>query len=307
MKIARLVLFIIFSMALSSCTPPSRPGGSLLYWLSTINLDEIRKSSFSYVVIDYSSTGAPGQAFTAVDISSLKESLPSRRKIFCYFSIGEAEAYRYYWHGWKAPRSAARGLFLWNGEPPFLGPENPEWKGNYLVDYRQPGWQKILLEYLDIILEQGFDGVCLDKVDSYETLELPPYQIPQARQTMIELVARISAYGKSKRKGFKVYVQNGEELAWKEGRPNRAYLDSIDGICREDIFIADRKRRSPEAIHETVNLLSIFKKTGKIIFSIDYPDLKNKTEVRWVTEEAEKHGYIEYCAPLGLDRIESPR
>ncbi len=124
---------------------------------------------------------------------------------------------------------------------------------------------------------------------------------------MIELVARISAYGKSKRRGFKVFVQNGEELAWKEGRPNMAYLDSIDGICREDIFIAGMKRRSPEAIHETIKLLSIFKKTGKIIFTIDYPDLNNRDDVQWVTEEAEKHGYIEYCAPLGLDRIESSR
>jgi len=316
--IVRLLLVLVVFIMNSCCredakitgSHPSRDRASLLYWLSDVNLDEIRKSSFTYVVIDYSSTGDRGGQFSRKAIESLRDSLPGRREVFCYLSVGEAESYRFYWQdgGWKAPKTTAPGApFGRGGRPSFLGPENPVWKGNYLVDYRHPDWQKILLEYLDILIAQGFDGVCLDKVDSYETLECAPFEIPQARQAMIELVARLSTYGKSKKRGFRIIVHNGEELAWKEGRPNRAYLDSLDGICREDTFIDGRKRRPPDAIRDTVSLLKAFTRSGKVVFTIDYPDLTNREEILWVTREAEKYGFIEYCAPPGLDGIPAPR
>jgi cysteinyl-tRNA synthetase, unknown class len=86
----------------------------------------------------------------------------ARRLVLCYMSIGEAEDYRWYWQ----PE--------WSTNPPaWLGGENPSWPGNYLVQYWDPEWQAIIYgsddSYLDRIMTAGFDGVYLDKVDSFES------------------------------------------------------------------------------------------------------------------------------------------
>jgi cysteinyl-tRNA synthetase len=86
------------------------------------------------------------------------------RKLICYFSIGEAEDYRYYWQAG------------WNSAPPsWMHSENPDWPGNYKVRYWDPEWQQLLFggesSYLDRILSAGFDGVYLDIVDAFEYFE----------------------------------------------------------------------------------------------------------------------------------------
>lgn len=77
---------------------------------------------------------------------------------------GEAENYRYYWDGgWKT------------GKPSWLTEENPHWKGNYVVKYWDPDWQKIITgndgSYQKKILDAGFDGVYLDIIDAFEYFE----------------------------------------------------------------------------------------------------------------------------------------
>lgn len=86
------------------------------------------------------------------------------RLVLCYVSIGEAEDYRWYWD----PE--------WETDPPsWLGPENPQWPGNYLVEYWDPEWAAILYgsdsSYVDMVVTAGFDGVYLDKIDSFEDYE----------------------------------------------------------------------------------------------------------------------------------------
>jgi cysteinyl-tRNA synthetase len=88
----------------------------------------------------------------------------TERLVIAYMSIGEAEDYRYYWQPG------------WNSAPPgWLLGENPQWEGNYLVEYWDAQWQDIIFgsddSYLGRILNCGFDGVYLDKIDSFETLE----------------------------------------------------------------------------------------------------------------------------------------
>jgi len=86
------------------------------------------------------------------------------RLVLAYVSIGEAEDYRYYWQD------------SWTSAPPYwLYYENPDWPGNYLVDYSDPEWQSIIFgsdgSYVGRVIASGFDGVYLDKIDSFEELE----------------------------------------------------------------------------------------------------------------------------------------
>lgn len=101
------------------------------------------------------------QALTAAQVNALKTKPDgTRRLVLAYMSIGEAESYRFYWQpGWK------------EGNPEWLGEENPDWDGNYAVAYWQAGWQAIIFQYTDIITAAGFDGLYLDKVDGYEYWE----------------------------------------------------------------------------------------------------------------------------------------
>jgi cysteinyl-tRNA synthetase len=102
---------------------------------------------------------------TPAEIERLKKKANGgRRLVLCYVSIGQAEDYRFYWQDAWRP-----------GRPAFLGPEDPEWKGNFIVKYWDPAWQAIVgrgpKSYLARVLAAGFDGVYLDRVDAYEWFE----------------------------------------------------------------------------------------------------------------------------------------
>jgi cysteinyl-tRNA synthetase len=105
-----------------------------------------------------------GQPLDASDVEALR-SKPGggRRLVLAYLSIGEAEDYRNDWDP------------LWVAHPPdWLGEENPDWPGNYAVEFWHPEWQALIASRLDGLVKAGFDGVYLDKVDAYETFETLP-------------------------------------------------------------------------------------------------------------------------------------
>ncbi|MDA1353806.1 MAG: endo alpha-1,4 polygalactosaminidase [bacterium] len=122
----------------------------------------ISESTYPLVIMDafFDTT-----VFTQDLLAQLKR-LPNgnRRRVLAYMSIGEAETYRWYWKSyWK----------FWS--PQWLGPENEDWEGNYLVRYWDKRWQRIIYgtpeSYLDKIMDAGFDGVYLDIVDAYQRWE----------------------------------------------------------------------------------------------------------------------------------------
>jgi cysteinyl-tRNA synthetase, unknown class len=106
-----------------------------------------------------------GKELSSTDIASLKtKKNGGKRLVIAYMSIGEAENYRYYWQTeWKV------------GSPAFIEKENPDWKGNYKVQYWNTEWQNIIYgssdSYLDKIIAAGFDGVYLDIIDAFEYFE----------------------------------------------------------------------------------------------------------------------------------------
>ncbi|MDR8394470.1 endo alpha-1,4 polygalactosaminidase [Aliifodinibius sp. S!AR15-10] len=141
-----------------------------LYLLNTQNfetksefVDKLASTNYDLFIIDLFFHA--DQPLTPSDLQKLKtKANGGERLLIAYMSIGEAEDYRYYWKR------------IWERYPPlWLGEENPNWEGNYLVQYWQPEWQNIILgnedAYLDRILAAGFDGVYLDLVDAYRNFE----------------------------------------------------------------------------------------------------------------------------------------
>lgn len=143
-------------------------------FLYLINPDFADKQSFLQAVsqTDYDAIVVDlffwEEMLTASDVASLKQKHNGgTRLVLCYMSIGEAEDYRYYWQS------------DWSTNPPaWLGTENPDWPGNYKVQYWDPSWQAIITgnetSYLHRIVSAGFDGVYLDLVDAFEYFENLP-------------------------------------------------------------------------------------------------------------------------------------
>jgi cysteinyl-tRNA synthetase len=125
-------------------------------------IDAVNNTDYDLVIMDLFLDDTP---FTASEIESMKmKKNGGKRLMICYMSIGEAEDYRYYWQsGWDT------------GNPSWLGSENPDWAGNYLVKYWEKEWQNIIYgndqSYAKKILDAHFDGVYLDIIDAFENWE----------------------------------------------------------------------------------------------------------------------------------------
>src|ERR1700694_5081837 len=154
---------------------------SWAYQLQGIDPDRISRSSADLIVIDYSRNGTQSGAFEPQMVAKMRRKPDgSARLVLAYLSIGEAESYRFYWREqWK--------------QPSWLGPQNPNWPGNYKVRYWDEDWQKIILgnsqSYLDKIITAGFDGVYLDIVDAFEFWK---DSHPSAAADMVRFVRRIA-------------------------------------------------------------------------------------------------------------------
>ena len=170
------------------------------------------------------------------------------REVLAYLSIGEAEDYRYYFDpGWVYPFGGQP-----NGSAPcWLARTNPDWAGNYKVQYWSDAWQRIILGYLDRIIDDGFDGVYLDIVDAFEywgdSDNGEGYFISEeeAAVRMINFVKRIAHHARTVRgmTDFLIVPQNGERiLDYDTGLQYLGagdYLATISGIGVEDLYFME--------------------------------------------------------------------
>lgn len=126
-------------------------------------LNALRATDYDLLIIDLFYDGT--EPLTSAEVASLKvKANGGSRRVIAYMSIGEAENYRFYWRpDWRV------------GSPSWLVQENPNWPGNFKVQYWETGWQSIIFggegSYLKRILDAGFDGVYLDIIDAFEYFE----------------------------------------------------------------------------------------------------------------------------------------
>ncbi|WP_297494361.1 MJ1477/TM1410 family putative glycoside hydrolase [Thermococcus sp.] len=269
-----------------SSQPPHSSGLSKIeswaYWLQNASPNVIVRSGFDLIVMDYSRDGNDETAYTRGEIEEIKKAgvIP-----VAYLSIGEAEDYRFYWNE------------SWAENPPeWLGPENPEWEGNFAVKYWSDEWKRIVFTYLDKIIVRGFSGVYLDKVDEFEYWSAKGHDENWTAKEMINLIIEIANYTRSKAgEDFLVIPQNGERLLeYDDGR----LLKVVSGWASEDVFY-DGLRPSPWR-DEKLPLLEEVAKAGKLVLVVDYIDdgtesPENIARIRDFTEKARKSGYIPYA------------
>ncbi len=278
---------------------PARTGSSLTdvkTWGYQLQLaaPERVAAGIDLMVVDYARGARPKDTLSHDEVRRFQTRPDgSRRIVLAYLSVGEAENYRYYWQ----PQ--------WQRSPPsWLAGENPEWPNNYRVRFWDPAWQRIIFEprrrvvdrfgeayaewrkpYLDRILEAGFDGVYLDRVDAFYEWEKSR---PSAEAEMAAFVTALSAYAKRRKPGFLIVPQNAEELLRQEN-----YRRHIDAIAKEDLLFGEvtaEQDNKPQDVNRTILLLNRARADGLPVFVVEY--LTDPMKRAAATRRAATLGYV---------------
>ena len=262
------------------------------------NLDATQQAKLAaspYDVIVIDSEDYPGgkeRPLTPAEVTALKKKPDgSRRLVIAYFSIGEAESYRYYWKSnWTKQK------------PSWVGKENKEWKDNFLVKYWDPTWQNIIFgnpdAFADHVIAQGFDGFYIDRADAYYFFG----DNADVRQKMRDFVVKLTNYLRAKKPDVAILVQNAEELL-----DNQTYVAAIDGIAKEDLLYGishKEERNKPDDVSESTALLKKAQASGKKIFVIEY--LTRAGYIADAKKRLDELGFVMYTGPRGLGEMVDP-
>ncbi len=278
-----------------------------LYQLQNPNPDKIAISGFKVAVIDYSRDGTDR---TRIKPKKLTKLWRSGVTALSYFSIGEAENYRFYWNA--AWVSTANTNQFTAAAPAWLGRMNRDWPGNYKVRYWDTSWREsVLRPYLDKILAQGFKGIYLDIIDAFEYWASPAsyggagevYRAgdpmgdeTEAARRMIELVEWLANYARGNGSPtFLVFPQNGERILSydRDGRYKRV----ISGIGVEDLYYDGTRRKPKRETKSRLRFLKLLQLAGKKVFCVDYvdtgrPDTRNRARI---------DDFVNRCKAQGFD------
>jgi cysteinyl-tRNA synthetase len=285
-----MTILVVFCISFCGCSQISPEPDWLgvqdfLYQLQRAHPDRIGETAFDLVVVSFSATGSSPEV-----IPALKNSPGDPKIVLCYMSIGQAERYRWYYQP------------DWGKNPPeWMGEPDPVW-GDRWVKYWHPEWQSIIYgspeSYLDKIIEMGFDGVYLDRVDAYW------YYQDQGRETaareMVDFVLDFTEYARKKKIGFGVFPQNAEEL----GILFPEFMDAMTGMGVEDLYYGNPQEHQPSPADWTAEreaILDQWVAAGKLVLTIDYSG--HPEQIADAYARALEHGYVPYVTDRSLGRL----
>ncbi len=249
--------------------------GPVVYSYQGVNFEELSKVNATILVID-----PDDSRLTKAELEILHA---QGKTVVAYVSIGQAESYRSYWRR------------EWEENPPsWLGEEDPEWPENYWVKYWDPRWREMVLNRVKQIVEMGYDGVLLDRVDAYEYWE-ENGQV-DAKKRMIDFILEISSMAKGKR-CFLIIPQNSEELIED---PN--YMKTIDGISCEDVWTINDIPLPQKQVELRLSYLDRIVSNGKLVLVLDYPSSAQMR--REFCLKAKERGYLPYSSARDLSGID---
>lgn len=247
---------------------------SFAYQLQNAAIAALAASKYDLLVIDNNQKPE--------NIQKLKPKI-----VIGYISLGEAEDYRPYWKS------------SWHSKPPtWLGKENKSWRGNYTVkQFWHPEWWEITKTILDDVINKGFDGVAIDKVDVFDDLGSSSV----LKERMSNYIARVSAYCKKRKPGFLIIAHNADSLV-----KYPLYLSAIDGITQEDLVFDwnsngnTGKETNEHYRGEVVANLKKIKDAGKLVMILEYVSGKSYQKVQ---SYCNTKGFICYSAPRDLGSL----
>ncbi len=275
------------------------------YQLAGLKIEDAQRSPFDLLVVDATTGLAANRHFRPDEVQNLKKRPDGgQRLVMSYLSVGEAEDYRPDYFSEE---------YMEEDAPDWLRKENPDWKGNRVIAFCHEGWQKTILGDEDgrnvydsiqpsplyRLIELGFDGVYLDRVDVYQEVGK---DCPNAEQKMVEFIARLAAHARKKNPHFMVILQNAEELL-----KHKRMVDAIDAVAKEGLFHTWNKgarMNDSNTIKWSVDNLNIAKNAGRPVFVVDYA--KSRAAAETSVKRINELGYIPYVGPRELNTLWLP-
>ncbi len=270
------------------------------YQLAGLSIEEAARSPYDLLVVDATTGLASGRAFTVTEVERLKRKPDgSRRIVVSYLSIGEAEDYR---ADYFTPE------YMTEDAPDWLMQENKDWKGNRLIRFCNEGWQQTIVgdedgrsvynsidpSPLHRLIELGFDGIYLDRVDVYSEIAK---ECPDGARKMVEFVRRLGAHARKRDPQFLVILQNAEELL-----DHKVMMETIDAIAKEGLFHSWTSDQGDSRY--SVTQLKRAQAAGRGVFVIDYTTDRSKSDVS--LRKIKAQGFIPYIGPKALDALWLP-
>lgn len=271
---------------------------SLMLLLNSLCLWAGKSSGIKFFAIYYGHD-LEAKAFQQFDLVVLESSNPGiirelkaeHKIVLGYLSLGEV--------------NKTRDYFAYVKDKECLLVQNPNWPEAFMVDIRKPAWRSYVLETLvPSLLDQGFDGVFIDTLDSSIHLErINPLKYKGMRIAAVELIRQM----KKSFPDMKIMLNRAFEIV-----PDVATdLDCILGesICSGYDF-NDKKylKVSERAYDDAVKILKGFHKNNpKLkIMTLDYCDENDEFRRKEIYGKQQANGFIPYVTTIELDRVSPP-
>lgn len=254
--------------------PPEFEYNSWAYYLNNINPDKIKAGSSDLVIID---TQQDKITFSKEQVEMMKvKPNGSKRHVFAYVSLGDAENYRQYWKKEWAKK-----------KPVWIGTESKIWKGNYdVTNLMTPEWIDISKSIIDEVVSYGYDGILIAG-------------LKDTNKTTIKYLEEMVAYAKSKKSELKILVQDLDSLAG-----NSSFVSVIDGVVKQGLVYSElsngpKGKKNPEAkFRKSLNNLILLKTKEKDVFVVEYVSGPKWEESNKIITE---NKFLGLSAPLRLN------
>lgn len=214
--------------------------------------------------------------------------LSARKDLYGYISLGEIEENQPYF-------AAVQHEGILRGE-------NPNWKGSYFIDWRDPRWERrVLNELIPFILRQGFGGLMLDTVDDAEYLEsLDPVRNRGMKDAAVRMIREIRRTYPSVR-----IILNRGFFLLDAVAPSIQFVLAESVLGRYDFGTRTYRRASKAEYAEVVELLKAMQERHPSlgVLTLDYWWPSDTAKVRSIYDLERRNGFVPYVSTVGLDTV----
>lgn len=255
-----------------------------------VNLRELAASQLDLIAMDISLDDDSRRFVTHSELAALQRKPDGgRRIVLAYLCVGETDTKRWYWpQSWR------------ERAPAWVGPANPAWPGSRHVHFWEAEWQSMVFRasdsILDRILDIGFDGVLLDRVDAY--LDWPGER-PTAPEEMVDLVSDLAAKARAQKPGFILLPQNAELLLTKP-----RYVDLIDAHNKESLLTGLQGEDVPNSSYDIEWSLGYLRRAQKAdvrMLATEY--LSDPQLIESSRQRLDALGFLPFFGARQLDRL----
>jgi cysteinyl-tRNA synthetase len=171
------------------------------------------------------------------------------------------------------------------------------------VQFWHPEWQQLIFgspsSYLERIMEQGFDGIYLDRADAFLNRES---ERPTARDDMKAFLTGMAEHARRRNPHFLIVMQNAEELI-----ENDEVLSAIDAIAKEDLLYgADQpgERNKTADVRWSLKLLRTAQRAERRVLVVEY--LRDPAKMATAYKRIVEEGFLPYFGPRMLSCLNPP-